>query len=222
MALSTEEEESIEAIKKWWHESGKSLVIGLAAAAAVFFGWQFWQSSGKSASAEASAVFEQLTAIAAQAPDVMLTDADRNAAGALVQTLKTEHGDTVYALYGALFAAKLAVDTNDLDIAENELRWLLANTRTGFFNPTDESLILTAQLRLGRVLFAKGEAQQALDLIAGIEPLSYAADFAELRGDLHLLLGNAAEARSSWQEAAQLDPSSPTVQMKLNNLTVGS
>jgi len=222
VALSTEEEESIEAIKKWWNETGKSLAIGVVAAAALFLGWQQWQSAGVRTAAEASAIYEQLTTLAATQPGAVIGEEESAQARSLIQNLKAEHNDSVYALYAALFGASIAVDANDLETAEQELRWLLDNRQTGFFNKTDESLVIAAQLRLARVLFAKGEAQQALELIASVDPKGFAAEFAELRGDIFMSQGQTREAQTAWQEAAQLDSGSPALQMKLNNLPIGS
>lgn len=222
MALSTEEEESIEAIKKWWNESGKSLAVGIVAAAVLYLGWQQWQSAGLRTAAEASAIYEQLTALAATQPGAAIGEEESVQARSLIQSLKTEHDDSVYALYAALFGASVAVDVNDLDTAEQELRWVLDNQQAGFFNKTDESLVIAAQLRLARVLFAKGEAEQALELIATVDTKGFAAEFAELRGDIYMSQGQTSEAQTAWQEAAQLDAGSPALQMKLNNLPVGS
>jgi len=222
VALSTEEEESIDALKKWWNETGKSLAIGLVAAAALYLGWQQWQSAGIRTAAEASALYEQLTTLAATRPGAAIDEEDSTQARSLIQNLKAEHDDSVYALYAALFGASMAVDANDLDTAEQELRWVLDNQQGGFFNKTDESLVIAAQLRLARVLFAKGEAEQALELIATVDPKGFAAEFAELRGDIYMSQGQTSEAQTAWQEAAQLDAGSPALQMKLNNLPVGS
>ncbi len=220
MAISAEEEETLEALKKWWNETGKSIAIGLVAAGVLFLGWQQWQNAGARASAEASAVYEQLSLLVVREPGTRLDDEAQSRATSLIQTLKQEHDDSVYALYAALFAAQLAVEADDLNRAEAELQWLLDNSNTGFFGHTDESLVLTAQLRLARVMLANGKAQEALALVSGIDPRAFAAEFAELRGDIYLSQGQVSEAESAWQEAAQIDPGSPTLQMKLNNLTV--
>ena len=222
MAFSVEEEESIEAIKKWWQETGKSLAIGLAAAAVLFFAWQQWQNRSMRSSAAASAIYEQLSTAVLTAPGETLGDDQRQQAFMLSETLKTDHDDSIYALYGALFAARVAVEAGDLERGEQELRWLLDNVSSGFFSRTDESLVLTAQLRLARVLFAQGDAEQALALIAGVDPKGFAGEYAELRGDIHMSMGQTTEAQSAWQEAAQLNPDSPALQMKLNNLPSGS
>ena len=135
--------------------------------------------------------------------------------------LKTEHGNTEYARFGALFAAKFAVEANDLDKAEQELQWLLDNSKDGMFQQTEASLWLTAKLRLGRVILSKCEAQRALDLVNTVDPQNYEAAFAELRGDIYVSQGRNLDALDSYQAASQARRSgatNPLLQMKIDNL----
>ena len=44
MAELRTEEEQIEAIKRWWKKNGSSLLLGIALALAIVFGWQAWQN----------------------------------------------------------------------------------------------------------------------------------------------------------------------------------
>ncbi|MDP2380723.1 MAG: tetratricopeptide repeat protein [Pseudohongiella sp.] len=218
MAISAEEEETLEAIKRWWNDSGKQIAMGIAVVAIVYFGWQFWNRSQTNVSAEASALYDQLTGIAVISPDATLADADRVRANELVQRIRSEHAGSVYALYAALFGAKLSVDANNLDAAKEHLEWLLANTRSGFFNSTDPTLIALASLRLGRVLLARGQGAQALTVIGGAEPGALAAEFEELRGDIYLSQGQRDEALTAYQAALDTGNPSPVLQLKLNEL----
>lgn len=218
MAISAAEEETLEALKKWWDESGKSLATGLAVAALIFLGWQQYQGMQTRSSAEASAVYENLITILADAEQEGLDDVGREQSLAIIQSLKTGYADSVYARFGALIGARLAVEQNDLELAESELRWLLDNSQGGWFSQTDESLILTTQWRLARVLLAQGRAQEARELISGANPGSFAGDFAELRGDIHFALGELVEAQAAWQEAAELNTGNQTLEMKLSSL----
>ncbi|MDT8427217.1 MAG: tetratricopeptide repeat protein [Pseudomonadales bacterium] len=218
MAISAAEEETLEALKKWWDESGKSLATGLAVAALLFLGWQQYQGMQTSASAEASAVYETLITILADAEEDVLDDAEREQSMAIIQRLKADYADSVYARFGALIGARLAAEQNDLERAESELRWLLDNSQDGWFARTDESLVLTTQWRLARVLLAQGRAEEARALISGVNPGSFAADFAELRGDIHFSLGELVEAQAAWEEAAELSTGNQILEMKLNSL----
>lgn len=218
MALSTEEEESLESLKRWWHESGRLLAIGIAAVALVYFGWQAWQGGQVRSSAAASAVYDQLSQLMVTQPGETVPQANRDLAQNLVATLKTEHTNSVYALYGALFGARLAVEADDLATAEQELQWLLDNTRSGFFGSTDETLVKLAQLRLGRVLLANGEPDRALSIISGVDPMALSAEFDELRGDIYLAQGQREQALAAYEAAMAAATGNPILQMKLTEL----
>lgn len=218
MAISAEEEETLEALKRWWNDSGKQIAMGIALVAVVYFGWQFWNRTQINVSSEASALYDQLTGLAAIAPDATLTDADRVRANELVQQIRTEYDSSVYALYAALFGAKLSVDVNDLDSAKEHLEWLLANTRSGFFRSTDPTLVAVAGLRLGRILLAQGQGAQALTVINGAVPGALAADFDELRGDIYLSQGQRDEALAAYESALDTGNPSPVLQLKLEEL----
>ncbi|HBJ90109.1 MAG TPA: hypothetical protein DDZ21_09085, partial [Gammaproteobacteria bacterium] len=45
MALQAAEEETIEALKKWWQENGKGLVFAAVAGFAGVTGWVAWENS---------------------------------------------------------------------------------------------------------------------------------------------------------------------------------
>lgn len=218
MALSTEEEESLDAIKRWWQESGRLLAIGIAAVALVYFGWQAWQGSQTRSAAEASAVYDQLSQLMVTPAGETVPQQDREAAQALVATLKADHADSVYALYGALFGARLAVEADDLATAEQELQWLLDNTSSGWFGSTDETLVMLAQLRLGRVLLANGEPDRALSVISGAEPSALSPEFDELRGDIYMAQGQRDQALEAYESAMEAATGNPILQMKLTEL----
>ncbi|MCB1649720.1 MAG: tetratricopeptide repeat protein [Pseudomonadales bacterium] len=222
MAFSTEEEETLETLKRWWNESGKSLALGVVVFAVGYMGWAQWQSMQTSESAAASDLYEALGTTVVLGPGVELTEASVASARQLIAELKEEHGDSVYALYGALFGARLAVDDRDLDTAEQELQWLLDNARTGYFSPTDESLLITARLRLARVILSKGEAQRALDLLASFSPGAFEAEYAEIQGDAFYALERPVEARASYEQALQAGSTSETLQMKLDDIALDS
>lgn len=219
MALHAEEEESIEAIKKWWSDNGTMITVVVVAAALLWGGWTFWQSSRQATTAAASDLYEEILALASTEPGVAVSDADRTRIISVAGDLQNNHGGSVYALYGSLFAAQQAANAGDLQEAEGQLRWLLENAQTGLFGNADEGLVLTAQLRLGRILLARGDADQALALVEGLDPGTFEADFAELRGDIYLAQGRLVDARDAYTTAMQTGSGTGTfLQMKLDEL----
>ena len=83
----------------------------------------------------------------------------------------------------------------------------------------EEELFLGARLRLARVMLAQGQAQQALDLIAAVEPLELGAGYAEIQGDAYLQLGQIEQARSAYERAISMGPgNSSFIELKLLGL----
>lgn len=219
MALDAAEEESIEALKKWWNENGNQLMAVIAIVVVGYGGWTFWSSSQANQAAAASDVYEEILALALPAPEAAPSDADREQIKELAAELKESAGSSKYAHFAALFAAQKAVEVNDLDTAEAELQWIIDNQPDGFLSDEDEGLVLTASMRLGRVILAKGEADRALEIVNNVDPKSFEAGFAELRGDIYTALGRLGDAGDAYRAALQAGASSNTLQMKLDNVT---
>lgn len=60
------EEQQVEAIKSWWKENGKAVVIGGVVGIGAILGWKYYQSSQITAKETASAAYERaLTALQA-------------------------------------------------------------------------------------------------------------------------------------------------------------
>ena len=218
MALSAEEEETIDAIKRWWHETGRMLAAGIAIILLGWLGWQQWERMQEGSAAAASALFDELTALAVVAPGETVPAEDRAQARNLIEELRSEHSGSTYASYAALFGARLAVEANDLATAEQDLQWVLDNQRTSLFSRTEEALIDTARLRLGRVILSQGEPDRALTVISGVEGGPLAGEYAELRGDIYMAQGQRSEALEAYQSAARSGLDNPFLNMKINNL----
>ncbi|MFM1895607.1 MAG: hypothetical protein RLZZ385_681 [Pseudomonadota bacterium] len=218
MALNAAEEESLEALKAWWNDNGRNILITIVVVVGAWAGWSLWQSSRLNASYAASDLYEQILDLAITEPGVPVSETDPDRIRVMAAELKSDHGASIYALYGALFAAQQAVNSNDLTVAEQELQWVLDNAPDGLFASTDPALLLTAQLRLGRVILAQGDAQRALALINSVDPGPFEADFAELRGDIYLAMGQTVDARDSYLAARGAGSTSPMLSMKLDEL----
>ena len=219
MALDAAEEENIEAIKKWWHENWKQLALLVVIVFPSYFGWQLWQNSQATEAETASDLYEEVLTLAISEPGVPVTEQESLRILDLFEQLKANHPSSVYALYGALFAAQQSVNANDLGTAEESLQWMLDNRQDGLFSQTDEGLILTANLRLGRVILAKGESERALNLVNSIDPKTFEAGFAELRGDIYATMGRIVDARDAYIAAQEAGSNTEGLRMKLDDLS---
>lgn len=204
------EEEQLEAIKRWWQENGRGIVLGIVLALGVGFGWQAWQKSRQQAAEAASTLYQQML--------VALSTEDGQglaSARALAERIRDEYRGSSYAQFAALHLARLAVTDGQLAEAEGQLRWVLAMADKG----SDMEQI--ARLRLARVVAAAGDPAQALDMLA--EPgASYAASYAIARGDILLAEGREGDALAEFEGAASaMDPDTPmprTLREKLEYL----
>ncbi len=216
MAISAAEEENIEALRRWWDEYGKTLLLVAVLAAAGYGGWSFWQQSGSADRAAASDLYEEIL-LAAQ-PEDPVEEPDSGRIIELAGQLRADHANSMYARYGALYGAQQSVRQGDLAAAEEMLQWVVDNPGTSFLQPADEGLVLAASLRLGRVILARGEPGRALELVNSVDPRSFEPGFHELRGDIHFALGRPEDARDSWLAARDAGSISDGLRMKLENL----
>ena len=212
------DEEQAEALKKWWSDNGKSLVITVLIAGSGFFGWNSWKENQQATGEAASQVFSQLIEQAAQ-PSAQQTDAVKEEMEALAQTLKTDYASTTYAQFGSLFLARFAADEGDFAAAETELKALIAEAEEG-------PVKYTAQSRLANVLIQQEKYDEALALVETVPADAYAPQFNEAKGDALYLKGQLAEARAAYisaQTAAQnLGLNTQGLQRKIDNLAAAA
>lgn len=208
------DDEQVEALKKWWRENGKSTVIAIVVAISGVLGWQGWQKQQQAEIAAASAVYQNmLTAVESQP----LTDEQKATANHLAETLKQDFPASAYAQFAAFYKAKFAVEANNLELAETELRWVLDSKATS-------EVVLQAKLRLARVQYAKQQFDEALATLSG-DAQGYAAAFEELRGDIYRAKGDDDQARLAYQKAKDLNQqaqnpvNNPLLNLKAEQLT---
>jgi predicted negative regulator of RcsB-dependent stress response len=222
VAINAAEEETIESLKKWWDENGKQLMLAIVVVVGGYGSWTLWQGSKTASSDAASDLYEEVLGLAINEQTGTINDEDAAQIIALAAELRQDHSSTIYARYSALFSAQQQVMAGDLDAAEETLRWITENPLTGLFVEQDEGLMLTANLRLGRVLLANGDNDGALAVVSSLAPKTFEAGYAELQGDVYVAMGRIVEARESYLAAQQAGSSSEGLRMKLDNLSEDS
>ncbi len=207
------EEEQVEALKKWWEENGRSTIAAVVLALAAGFGWQGWQQHQQAQAEQASVLYEEMMQAVGQSGEGDQVDALKTQG----ERLKAEYPSSTYAQFAALHLARIAVVEGRLEDAESELRWVLTQ------GPAAEVSLL-AELRLARVKAAMGESQVALGILGAAEPGAYAAAYAEAEGDVHLDLGDNAQAIAAYERALALAAASEggaseALRLKLSSLS---
>ena len=176
----------------------RSLVAAIVIVAAGFGGWNFWEGQQLATQGAASDLYEEILELTLVEPGQQIATDDADRIIALSAQLRDDFSQSTYASFGALFAASQHVASNDLEAAEADLQWIIDNHGKGFMAKTDSGLLLTANLRLGRVILARGDAERALALVNSVAPQSFEAGYSELRGDIYLALGRRADARDAY------------------------
>lgn len=215
MAEMRTEEETVQAIKDWWKKNGSSLLIGIAAALAIVFGWQAWQNHQMQQRTEAASQFAELI-------NAYSDETDENRADTvayIAKELQEEYSDSAFAIYGMLMLARQQVmDQGDPEAAIESLTW--AQEKAGESGP----LTLVVRNRLARAQFAAEKYDEALATIDSVNDAgSFSAIFTELRGDILLAQGNREGAREAYLAAREQNQQgrSGILELKLSDLGVG-
>ena len=206
MASYANDEEQVEALKRWWQENGSSLLTGIVIVLVVLFGSRQWQGAQLAKAEAASDLYEDVVQLALLDQASALTAESMAQLESSYDELRNEFEDSIYARYGAMMMATVYVNQENYDQAATELNWIVDNPELGFMQKAEEELFLTARLRLARVKLAQGLAQEALTIVTEVEPGALAAGFAEVQGDAYLQLGQSEQARSAYERAISLEP----------------
>ena len=132
-----------------------------------------------------------------------------------MQTLQADFPETDYAARAALVAADALLSRNEPDAAVRALQWLASSSHA--------ALAPVAKLRLAGIYLDQGKFDQALAELDKA-PESFAALYADRRGDILAAQGKRAQAVTAWQEAIELlgpgNALTNVVQLKID--TMGS
>lgn len=216
MAELRTEEEQVEALKRWWRDNGKSLLLTVVVALAAVLGWKGWQQRQAAEAASASVDYQNLleAVVGSVNADKDKAPAEITTAEHLSESLKKDHDGSVYARLGALLMARVDVEQGKLEKAVAEFDWVLSH------KPSDAQKIV-ATLRKAQVLGEMGKTDDALALLDGVKPGSFEASYQELKGDLLLKAGKPDAARAAYQlaeKSAKGNGSRPLLNMKLSDL----
>ncbi len=207
MDFNSSDDEQVEALKKWWAENGRSLVVGLVLGISGIFGWQYWQGYTAQRAEVASLEYELMI--------VALKENKAREVESRAEQLVLNFSSTPYAALAGLAVARSKVDAGDMVGAQPHLQWVIDNA-------SDAAVKALAAYRLARVTLSAGDAAGAKVMIPEDKPVGFAAHYAELEGDIAFSLGNTDSARKAYAVALELMDTTAArrslVQMKKDDL----
>lgn len=199
MDVYTTEEQQVEAIKTWWRDNGKAVVLGAIIGLGALYGWRYYQSAQTTGQAQASQSYTQVL-------DALATDSEQAVQQAERFLAANPKG------YGELLALQLAktqVDAGQLEQA--------AATLNKVQQSKDPILGAVANLRAARIEFSLQAYDKALATLNNVQGDSWRAQVDALRGDIKLAQGDKTAARAAYAASLAV-AANPVVQMKLDNL----
>ena len=201
------EKEQIQHIRDWWRDNGWYLIGGVVIGVVGILGYGRYQDYVAGDAAAAGALYRQLEAAAG---DDNMGEVDR-----LLAALRAEHEDSPYTDHAALLAARMSL-VRDTERAVAELRSVM--------DSEDPDLAMVARLRLARVLAYQEKYDEALALLDVAAAGPFAARISEIRGDIHVAMGDREAARAAFTTALVAEGAELLdrnfVQMKLGDLQI--
>lgn len=204
MEVYSNENEQVDALRGFFAQNGKALVIGVIIGIGALAGWRYWSSHEDGGSRQASAAYQQVSSALDSSKPETLDAATKFA---------SENSNT-YGALASLDLAKRYIDGNQLDKAASQLQSGLKATK-------DANLQAVLNLRLARIQLQQKKPDDAVKTLDLIKGEGWTAIVADVRGEALLSKGDAKGARDAWSKGIASDASpalKEMLQMKMNNL----
>ena len=180
------EQEELEALKKWWRDNGRAVVIGLVLGLGGVFAWTTWNARVEAAAEQLSVLYEGVVNSAASN--------DNDTALQQAELIIAENADSEYAALAGLVGAKSALALGRSDDAERLLAWVAENAAI-------DELRDVAHIRSAQLLLAGDRYDAALEALEKIDAAPFAAAVDELRGDVLTRKGDSQGAARAYRAA---------------------
>ena len=207
--LSSKEEENTEFLSSLWDKYKYLIALSLVLFGAGIFGWESWSQNRLSNLQDSADMYESFI------NSLNDDDLDKKV---MAEQIIEKYPNTLYADLVTFHLAKISVEEEDLNKAQEYLMWILKR-RDSKWGSDFDPIEATARLRLARVLIANDNSNKALEIISESENMSSALH--EVKGDAEEKLGLYAEAKLSYLKALESNQSQSVeaiLKMKLANL----
>src|SRR5581483_2818970 len=193
-----EEQEQIDALKAWWRQNGRLVIVVVIAAVVGAGGVMGWKRYQADRNEQASQLFSSV--------EKALRAGDAKQVRDTAAQLMDKYGNTAYGAMAALAAAKVNFDAGDLKGAASQLQWAIEHSK-------DDETKAVARLRLAAVRLDERQYDDALRLLQEKHPEAFAGMYADLRGDVLMAQGKVTEAKAAYKEALDKLPAEGTYRL---------
>ena len=207
--LSSTEEENTEFLSSLWGSYKYLLLLSLVLLGGGIIGWEYWSQNKVTKLQDSSDMYESFINA--------LNDSELDQK-AMAEEIVQKYPNSLYADLVTFHLAKIFVDQNDLNKAEEYLRWILDRHDSKWDSDFDP-IEVTARLRLARVLIANENPEKAIEVIEYSQTLN--GSLYEVKGDAEQQLGQFSQAKLSYLKALESTQSQSIqalLKMKLANL----
>jgi predicted negative regulator of RcsB-dependent stress response len=181
------EEQQVEAIKKWWGENYKMVVVLTIVGLGSIIGIQQWKQSQVMHAQTASMEYDHiLQVVKAGKEDPVKQQVD---------TMLGDYADYPYAALSAMLEAKQLIEAGKLAEAEAKFNWVISHSKA-------QNLQHISRVRLATILSAQGKNDAALKVL-DVEPGSFRASYLEVKGDILVAMKRIEDARSAYDQALE-------------------
>lgn len=204
MEIYSSENEQVDAVRNFFRENGRAIILGIVLGVGGLFGWRYWQTHQLTSANEASLGYEMVIAA--------LKAGDSNAESATMSFISGNANN--YGAMAALELAKHLVDKGDLATAQKQLEVASGQTK-------DAELLALINLRLGRIQFAQKQIEPALATLSKVKSSSWSAEAELTRGNIFASQGKISEAKAAYNAGLGLNPSQfveSQIKLQLENI----
>ncbi len=202
------EKERWEWVRAQVRENAPAVILAVVVVFGALAGWRWWQDRQDSARLAAGSRYMKMVEA--------LDKSDRPQALVMLGELERESPGSPYTDQAKMLAARMYVETGDLDKAATELSAVASQAR-------DHNLADIARLRLARVQVAQGKADAALATLGARDDGAFAGRAHEVRGDAYFAKGSRPEALTEYRaaKAAAGGAATPLLDLKIADLSAG-
>ncbi|AWK14788.1 YfgM family protein [Candidatus Fukatsuia symbiotica] len=216
MEIYTTANDQADAVRRFFSENIRVLVVSVVLGISVLIGWHYWQNHQnttlKAASFSYQQVSEALFPRDKDLGDKKSIDKDHDVAAA---EKFIQDNNNNYGVFIALELANYFVEQKAFDRAEQQLTLAVDQTK-------DENLLSLINLRLARLQSQLKKPDTALKTLNKIQGEGWMAMAEDIRGDLFLSKGDIVAARAAYTKGIESNASQALqvlLRLKLDDLS---